>query len=159
MPLTYSNNAQARMVDGAIYRKQVRRTLRRPDSLYSQGQNQVAEYATSKGVIVRVVYHATLEGSCHVITAVRLGKLKCASQNAPIETVYDRAFDVAYVGLLSGRIAETIEVSSGVYYGLDSYGEIRGVEVLDYSRYRNDDGTSLRGVLAQRPKRYIPGSC
>ncbi len=143
MPLTYSNNAQARMVDGAIYRKQVRRTLRRPDSLYSQGQNQVAEYATSKGVIVRVVYRATLEGSRHVIIAVRLGKLKCASQNASIETVYDRAFDVAYVGLLSGRIAKTIEVSSGVYYDLDSYGEILGAEVLDYSRYRDDEGTSL----------------
>ncbi len=92
------------MVDRAIYKEQVRCTLRRPDSLYSQGQNQVAEYATSKGVIVRVVYRATLEGSCHVITAVRLGKLECASQNAPIETVYDRAFDVAYVGLIGTSV-------------------------------------------------------
>lgn len=47
-----------------------------------------------------------------------------------------RVFWVAYVGLLSGRIAETFEVASGIYYDVDAYEEILGVEILNYSRYR-----------------------
>jgi uncharacterized protein YuzE len=117
MPLSYSDHALARMVDRAIYKKQVRRTLRRPDALYSKGPNHLAEYVTSKGV--------------------------GASQSAPIKTMINHALDVAYVGLLSGRIAETIEVSSGVFYDLDSYGEILGVEILDYSRYQDTEGKSV----------------
>jgi hypothetical protein len=105
-PLIYSDHAQARMVDRGVFKKQVRRTLRRPDICRSQGQNQIAEYMTPKGVVIRVVYRSTPEvpGSpLYIVTVVRLGKLRCASQNAPIKTIYDRTLDVAYVALLSAE--------------------------------------------------------
>lgn len=152
-PLIYSDHAQARMVDRGIFKKQVRRTLRRPDACRFQGQNRIAEYVTSKGVVVRVVYCSTPEvpGSpLYVITVVRLGKLRCAFQNAPIKTVYDRTFDVAYVALLSGRIAETVEVGNGIYYDLDNYGEIVGAEVFNFSRYGTGDGSTLN-ILERLP--------
>jgi uncharacterized protein YuzE len=150
--ITYSDHAQARMGDRAIFKKQVRRTLRRPDRRYAQGREQIAEYATSKGVIIRVVYRLlppTLEGSgggaVHVVTVVRLGSLRGAAQTAPIETVYDERLDVAYVGLLSGRIAKTTEVGGGVYFDLADDGEVVGAEILNYSRYQlgENDSASL----------------
>lgn len=152
-PLIYSDHAQARMVDRGIFKKQVRRTLRRPDACRSQGQNRIAEYETSKGVVIRVVYRSTPkvpESLLHVITVVRLGKLRCAFQNEPIKTIYDRTFDTAYVALLSGRIAETIEVGDGIYYDLDNYGEIVGAEVFNFSRYGTGDSSSL-DILERLP--------
>lgn len=141
------------MTDRAIFKKQIRRTLRRPDKHYVQGQNQVAEYTTSGGAVIRLVYRVATEGlenSVHVVSAIRLGKLRGASQKGPIETLHDQALDVAYVGLLSGRIAETIEAGSGVYYDLDGYGEIVGVEIFDYSRYQTGEGDS-RSVFERLP--------
>lgn len=155
-PLSYSSHAQARIVDRAIFKKQIRRTLRRPDKHYVQGQNQVAEYTTSGGAVIRLVYRVATEGSentAHIVSAIRLGrlgKLKGASQKGPIETLHDQALDVAYVGLLSGRIAETIEAGSGVYYDLDGFGEIVGVEIFDYSRYQVGEGDS-RSVFERLP--------
>lgn len=135
------------MVDRAIYKKQVRRTVRRPDRRCAQTPNWVAEYDTAKGIIIRVVYRWPTDnpGSVEVVTAVRLGKLRGALQRELITTHYDRAHDVAYVSLLSGKIAETLEVASGVYYDVDAYGEVLGVEVLNYSRYRmgEDDSASI----------------
>lgn len=144
--LIYSDHAQARLVDRGVFKKQVRRTLRRPDTCRSQGQNQLAEYVTSTDVVIRVVYrpiHEAPGSPLHVVTVIRLGKLKRASQNAPVKAVYDRTFDVAYIGLLNGRISETVEVSDGIYYDLDSYGEIVGVEIFNYSRYQAGDEKTL----------------
>lgn len=150
--ITYSDHAQARMVDRAIFKKQVRRTLRRPDRRYMQGREQIAEYATSKGVIIRIVYRFLLTpsegsagGSAQVVTVVRLGNLRGAAQTAPIETVYDQRLDVAYVGLLSGRITETTEVGCGVYFDLADDGEVVGAEILNCSRYQlgENDSASL----------------
>lgn len=134
------------MVDRAVFKKQVRRTLRRPDRCYAQGQEQIAEYTTSKGVIIRVVYRSllgTARDSVHIVTAARLGKLRGASQSAPIETVHDQLIDVAYIGLFSGKIARTIEVGHGVYFDLDDDAEVVGVEILNYSRYQTGENDSV----------------
>lgn len=141
------------MADRAIYKKQMRRTLRRPDKHYVQGRNQVAEYTTSGGAVIRLVYRVETDGPeniVHVVSVIRLGKLRGALQQGPIETLHDQALDVAYVGLLSGKIAETVEAGSGVYYDLDNYGEIVGVEIFDYSRYQTDEGDS-RSVFERLP--------
>lgn len=135
------------MVARAIYKKQVRRTVRRPDRRHAQGANWIAEYDTSKGIVIRVVYCwlPDAPSSVQVVTAVRLGKLKGASQRESITTHHDRAHDVAYVSLLHGRIAETLEAASGIYYDVDAYGEILGVEILNYSHYcaGEDDSQSI----------------
>lgn len=113
----------------------------------------MAGYTTSEGTKIRLVHRVMAEpvgGSVHVISAIRLGKLRGASQQGPIVTLHDQALDVAYVGLLSGRIAETIEVDSGVYYDLDGYGEIVGVEIFNYSRYQAGEGDS-RSVFERLP--------
>lgn len=47
------------------------------------------------------------------------------------------------MGLLSGRIAETIEVGDGIYNDLVNYGEIIGAEILNYSWYQTRDGDAL----------------
>ncbi len=150
----YSAHALARMADRAVFKKQVRRTLRRPERRYAYGSEWVAEYATSTGVIIRVVYRwltKSLESSAQVVTVVRLGKLKGATQSASIDTHHDRDLDVAYVGLQHGRIAETIEAGEGIYYDLDSYGEILGVEIIGYSQYQTE-GDSL-SVFERLPVR------
>ena len=145
MPLhaafTYAEHAQARIEDRAIYKKQVRRTVRRPDRHYLQGPNSVAEYDTKTGIVIRVVYRLADPGSVQIVTAVRLGKHEGAWQRELIKTFYDRAHDVAYISLLHGEIAETLEVASGIYHDVDSFGEVLGVEVFDYSRYK--EGISL----------------
>ena len=125
------------MVARAIYKKQVRRTVRRPDRRHAQGANWVAQYDTSKGIVIRVVYCwlPDAPNSVQVVTAVRLGRLKGAMQRESITTHHDRAHDVAYVSLLHGRITETLEAASGIYYDVDAYGEILGVEIFDYSHY------------------------
>ncbi len=141
------------MTDRAIFKKQVKRTLWRPDKDYLQGENQVAQYTTSGGAVIRLVYHVATDGSentVHVVSVIRLGKLRGASQKGHIETVHDQALDVAYVGLLSGRIAETIEAGSGVYYDLDAFGEIVGVEIFDYGQYQTGEGDS-RSVFERLP--------
>lgn len=149
---SYTEHARSRMVDRAIYKKQVRRTVRRPDRRYAQTPNLVAEYSTSKGIIIRVVYHLLPDtpSSVQVVTAVRFGKLRGALQRESITTHYDRAHDVAYVSLLSGRITETFEVASGVYYDVDAYGEVLGVEILNYSHYRVDEDDS-RSIFERLP--------
>lgn len=132
------------MLDRAIFKKQVRRTLRRPDRCYAQGRDQIAEYATSGGVIIRAVYRFTqaAQESLHIVTVIRLGKLSGASQGAPIETVADPLVDAAYIGLLNGRIAQTAEVGPGVYFDLGDDGEVVGAEILDYSRYQSGENDS-----------------
>lgn len=144
------------MVDRAIFKKQVRRTLRRPDRCYAQGREQIAEYATFKGVVIRVVYRLPFTppadsagGTVHVVTVVRLGNLRGAAQTAPIATVRDQRLDVAYVGLLSGRIAKTTEVGCGVFFDLADDGEVVGLEILNYSRYQpgeNDSASLFEGL-------------
>lgn len=133
------------MVARAIYKKQVRRTVRRPDRRHAQGANWIAEYDTSKGIVIRVVYCwlPDAPSSVQVVTAVRLGKLKGAMQRESITTHHDRDYDVAYVSLLHGRIAETLEAASGIYYDVDAYGEILGVEIFDYSQYETGGDSSL----------------
>ena len=141
------------MADRAIFKKQIRRTLRRPDEHYVQGQNQVAQYTTSGGAVIRLIYRLATDGSENtvcVVSVIRLGKLRGASQRGSIETLHDQALDVAYVGLFGGRIAETIEAGSGIYYDLDSYGEIVGVEIFDYSRYHTGEGDT-RSVFERLP--------
>ena len=112
----------------------------------------MAEYDTAKGIVIRVVYRWLLgtPSSVKVVTAVRLGKLSGALQRESIKTHYDRVHDVAYVGLLSGKIVETLEVASGIYYDVDTYGEILGVEIFNYSRYRVDEDDSL-SIFEQLP--------
>lgn len=138
------------MLNRAIFKKQVRRTLRRPDRCYAQGRDQIAEYATSGGVIIRAVYRFTQAAreSLHIVTVIRLGKLSGASQGAPIETVADPLVDAAYIGLLNGRIAQTAEVGPGVYFDLGDDGEVVGAEILDYSRYQSGENDS--GSLFER---------
>jgi len=146
VPVIYSNHAQARMFDRAIFKKQVRRTLRRPERCYAQGREQVTEYTTSVGAVIRVVYVLTPEAAEHslyILTAIRLGKLNSAYQRGPIETIYDRSCDLAYVGLLHGEIAETVEEAHGIYYDLDSYGDVLGVEICGYSQYQTAKGDPL----------------
>lgn len=131
------------MRDRAIFKKQVRRTLRRPDRCYAQGQDRIAEYATSGGVVIRVVYRLPEAArSLHIVTVVRLGKLRGASQGAAIATVSDPLVDAAYIGLLNGRIAQTAEVGPGVYFDLGSDGEVVGAEILNYSRYETGENDS-----------------
>lgn len=146
VPVIYSNHAHARMLDRAIFKKQVRRILRRPERCYAQGRKQVAEYTTAAGAVIRVVYvlmPEAAEHSLYIVTAIRLGKLKGAFQRGPIETIHDRACDLAYVGLLHGEIAETVEEADGIYYDLDSYGDVLGVEICGYSQYQTAEGDLL----------------
>jgi uncharacterized protein YuzE len=134
------------MLDRVVFKKQVRRTLRRPDRCYAQGEDQIAEYATSGGVVIRVVYRfPEAARALHIVTVVRLGKLRGASQSAAIATVSDPLVNAAYIGLLNGRIAQTAEVGPGVYFDLGDDGEVVGAEILDYSRYGSgeDDSGSL----------------
>lgn len=149
--LSYSNHARARLIARGIFKKQVRRTVRRPDNVYSRGQDHLAEYATSSGTLVRVIYRLVPEEQeRQVISAVRLGRSKGALQTAATGTVYDPLFDVAYVALLSGRIAETTEVAEGVYYDLDPYGEIVGAEIFGYSRFERSENEGL-SILERLP--------
>lgn len=153
VPVTYSDHAKARMTDRAVFKKQVRRTLRRPEKCYARGQEQVVEYTTSAGSVVRVVYLLTpgaSECSFYIVTVIRLGKLKGAFQRGAIETVHDRSCDLAYVGLLHGRMAETVEAGEGIYYDVDHHGEILGVEISNYSRYQTGGGDAM-SVLERLP--------
>ena len=132
------------MLDRAVFEKQVRRTLRRPDRCYVQEKDRIAEYATSGGVIIRAVYRfiKVPRESLHIVTVVRLGKLSGASQDAAIATVSDPLIDAAYIGLLNGRIAQTAEVGPGIYFDLGDDGEVVGAEILNYSRYRTGENDS-----------------
>jgi uncharacterized protein YuzE len=132
------------MLDRAIFKKQVRRTLLRPDRCYAQEQDQIAEYVTSGGVVIRAVYRfiKAPRESLHIVTVVRLGKLRGASQGAAIATVSDPLVDAAYIGLLNGRIAQTAEVGPGVYFDLGDDGEVVGAEILNYSRYGTGENDS-----------------
>ena len=122
------------MYDRGIYKKQVQRTLRRPDRTSTEGQFQVAEYTTSSKAVIRVIYQfiASTSGP-FIVSAVRLGKLNKAHQRAEIGRHHDCALDVAYIALVNGEIAETMEAGNGMYCDLDVYGEIMGVEMFAYS--------------------------
>ena len=130
----------------------MRRTLRRPNKTYSQGDHQVAEYTTTSNVIVRVIYQY-LPGAAapFVISAVRLGKFKEATQSRPVGAHHDRSLDLAYVALLSGKITETLEVASGIYCDLDNAGEVMGMEIFNYSRYEDSAGDNALGTLKRLP--------
>jgi len=146
---SYALDAYSRLIDCAFldwsFKKQVRRILRHPERRYAYRSEWVAEYDTAKGIVIRVVYRwltTGVESSAQVVTVVRLGKLKGATQRASIDTHHDCDLDVAYVGLQHGKIAETIEAGEGIYYDLDSYGEILGVEIISYSHYGTAEGDS-----------------
>ncbi len=122
------------MHDRNIFKKQVRRTLRRPHNTCPLGNYQVAEYTTSSNATIRVVYQY-LPGAISpiVLSVIRLGKLKGATQRLAAGTYYDHTLDLAYVAFLNGKIAKTIEVALGIYDDLNEYDEILGTEVFDYS--------------------------
>ena len=122
------------MYDRGIFKKQVQRTLRRPDRTFIQGQSQIAEYTTSSKAVIRVIY-LFIPGASgpFVVSAVRLGKLSKANQRAEIGTHHDSALDIAYIALVNGEIAETMEAGNGIYCDLDGFGEIIGMEMFDYS--------------------------
>ena len=47
---------------------------------------------------------------------------------------YDKEADAIYIRLSNARIKKTIKVKGGVFADLDSKGNIRGIEILNFSR-------------------------
>ena len=98
--LDYSDHAEARCRARGVFRKQVQRTIRRPDRLYMRGHDSIAEYTTSSNALIRVVYRLLTAGNEHqVVSAIRLGKLKSAVQTATLGTLHDPLLDVTYIAL------------------------------------------------------------
>jgi len=46
----------------------------------------------------------------------------------------DHKLDVGYVQLKSGKVAQTIEIRSGILIDLDKNGELLGIEVLSLQK-------------------------
>ena len=140
------------MFGRGIFKKQVRRTLRRPNRTYTQGQFQVAEYTTTSKAIIHVVY-SYLPGAIEpfVISAIRLGMLNGAFQRAEVGTHHDPSLDLAYTAFLSGKITETIEVGNGIYCDFNREGEVMGVEIFNYSLYEDKVDGHAPSVLKRLP--------
>lgn len=123
----------------------MRRILWRPERRYAYRSKWVTGYDIAKEIVIQVVYRWVMTGlgnSVQLVTIVRLGELKSATQCASIDPHYARASHVACVGLQHGEIAETIEAGDGIYYELDPCSAILGVEICNCNEYQTAKGDS-----------------
>jgi uncharacterized protein YuzE len=52
---------------------------------------------------------------------------------------YDRVADAVYLNLGKGKIKKTVEVSSNVIADIGEKGKVIGIEILNFSRQKNNN--------------------